>query len=144
MSLKTAALAILSVCLATAGQLVLKAGMDHVGRITGARMGNPVKLVTQVATTPLVLVGLALFGVSALFWLIVLSRWPLSYAYPFAGLVYVFVTAFDRIVHKQTIPALRWAGVALIVLGIVVVGRTGGSQTAEPVTHHSLPSGSAH
>ena len=58
--------------------------------------------------------GLALFGLSALVWLVVLSRASLSFAYPFAALTYVLILLFDRFVLDEQVPALRWAGVAFI------------------------------
>ena len=57
-------------------------------------------------------------------WLVVLSRASLSFAYPFASLTYVIILLFDRSVLDQSIPGIRYAGVALIVAGIVLVSRT--------------------
>ncbi len=57
-------------------------------------------------------------------WLAVLSRTSLSFAYPFAALTYVLIVLFDLFVLHERIPALRWGGVAFIVLGIVLVSRT--------------------
>jgi multidrug transporter EmrE-like cation transporter len=122
--LKTsAALAVGSVILATAGQLLLKAGMDKVGFIGGERLGKPLALFRNIALTPQVVVGLAIFVASAAFWLVVLSRVPLSFAYPFAGLVYVLTTVFSRFILHEHVPAARWIGIALIIIGIVVVGQ---------------------
>jgi drug/metabolite transporter (DMT)-like permease len=68
--------------------------------------------------------GLVLFGVSALVWLVVLSRASLSFAYPFASLTYVLIVLFDRFWLNESVPALRWGGVALIIAGIVLVAQT--------------------
>lgn len=122
--LKTSALALLSVVIATGGQLFLKAGMDRVGYIGGGRLSNPISLALTVAKTPQVIVGLALFGLSAATWLLVLSRVPLSFAYPFAGLTYVLTALFARFVLHEKVPGLRWLGIALIITGIVTVGIT--------------------
>lgn len=124
MLFKTAMLAIFSVMLATAGQLLLRAGMDQVGYVGASRVTRPIELVLDVAAEPRVLAGLLLFGLSALAWLIVLSRAPLSFAYPFAGLTYVLVALFGKYVLNEDVPALRWFGIALIIGGIILVGRT--------------------
>jgi drug/metabolite transporter (DMT)-like permease len=55
---------------------------------------------------------------------VVLSRATLSFAYPFAALTYVIILLFDRFILNQELPALRIAGVALIMAGIVLVSRT--------------------
>ena len=124
-------LALTAVTVATAGQLTLKAGMNRVGFISSERLAKPLELIMRMAKTPLVPVGLTLFVVSAAFWMLVLSRIPLSYAYPFVGLTYVLITVFDKIFLKEHIPALRWAGVALIVIGILLVGNTGGGEPSQ-------------
>ena len=67
--------------------------------------------------------GLALFGLSAVVWLAVLSRTALSFAYPFAALTYVVIVLYDT-ARGEVVGTLRWAGVALIVAGIVLVSRT--------------------
>ncbi|HYO00060.1 MAG TPA: EamA family transporter [Actinomycetota bacterium] len=124
MQLRTAVLALFSVSLATAGQLLLKAGMARVGYIGGARLNKPFALVMQIATTWQVVLGFALFVASSVFWILVLSRVPLSFAYPFVGLTYVMITLFGKFVLHEHVPNLRWAGLALIICGILVVGRT--------------------
>jgi drug/metabolite transporter (DMT)-like permease len=54
----------------------------------------------------------------------VLSRTSLSFAYPFAAITYILIVLFDRFVLDETVPPLRWMGVALIAVGIVLVART--------------------
>lgn len=124
MPIKTALLALCSVSLATGGQLLLKAGMSRVGFIGSDRLANPVGLLFQMLKTWQVPVGLVVFFVSAGFWLLVLSRVPLSFAYPFVGLTYILITLFGKFVLHESVPGLRWAGLALIIAGILIVGRT--------------------
>jgi multidrug transporter EmrE-like cation transporter len=115
---------VLSVALAAAAQLTLKYGMKQVGAIRSADLQEPVQTVLRVARQPAVWGGLLLFGVSAVFWLIVLSRVSLSFAYPFAALTYVLILLFDRFILRTDVPGLRWAGVFLIITGIVFISRT--------------------
>jgi drug/metabolite transporter (DMT)-like permease len=77
-----------------------------------------------LVTEPFVWAGLVLFGLSALVWLVVLSRASLSFAYPFAALTYVMILLFDAFVLDEQVPALRWAGVAFIAGGIFLISRT--------------------
>jgi drug/metabolite transporter (DMT)-like permease len=76
------------------------------------------------AATPLVWIGLAVFGLSAIVWLAVLSQTELSFAYPFASLTYVIILVYGRFVAEEPVSPLRWTGVALIVAGIVLVSRS--------------------
>ena len=117
------ALILFSVTLAAVAQLTLKHGMDQVTASSGAlRLTG--ESVRDVVTTPSVWAGLLLFGLSAVVWLAVLSRTSLSFAYPFASLTYVLILLADRFVLDQEVPALRYAGVAFIIVGIVLVAQT--------------------
>lgn len=124
MLFKTALLALVSVVFATSGQLLLKAGMGRVGYVGTPQLSKPARLMVTVAKTPQIWLGLALFVVASAIWLIVLSRAPLSFAYPFAGFTYVLITLISRFGLREPVPGMRWAGILLIVTGIVLVART--------------------
>jgi drug/metabolite transporter (DMT)-like permease len=121
---------LLSVLLAATAQLTLKYGVDRVtkhgprGQVSGIVLSEPVTSAIRVAKEPFIWGGLALFAISAAVWIVVLSRTKLSFAYPFAALTYVIILLFDRWFLKVQQPALRWAGVAFIVSGIVLISRT--------------------
>ena len=118
-------LILLSVTLAAVAQLTLKHGMNAVNDdLTPARFGVDARSLGALLRTPAIYTGLFLFGLSALVWLVVLSRASLSFAYPFAALTYVLILLFDLFILDETVPPLRWAGVAFIVAGIFLVSRT--------------------
>lgn len=116
---------VLAVSLATAGQLLLKAGMSDIGEVAGIGAGDLLGLVGSVVTSWKALLGLACFGASSLFWLVVLSRVPLSTAYPFVALSYLIILGFSTIVLHERPPLLTWGGAALIMTGIVMIGAGG-------------------
>jgi drug/metabolite transporter (DMT)-like permease len=119
------AMILVSVCLAAVAQLTLKHGMNLVNAsIRPHRFALDGTSARALVSTWAVWAGLFLFGLSALVWLVVLSRTSLSFAYPFASLTYVLILLFDRFWLNESVPALRWAGVAFIATGIVLVSRT--------------------
>ena len=119
------AMILLSVGLAAVAQLMLKTGMNHVNdELSPATFGLDGSSLRVLVAQPYVWAGLLLFGMSALVWLVVLSRASLSFAYPFAALTYVLILLFDAFVLDETVPALRWGGVAFIAVGIFLVSRT--------------------
>jgi drug/metabolite transporter (DMT)-like permease len=116
---------LISVVLAAVAQLTLKHGMNQVTAHGGPLdLKDPVLAVRRVATNISVLGGLAIFVASAAFWLVVLSKASLSFAYPFVSLTYVLILVFDRVILDQPVSAMRWAGVAAIIGGIVLISRT--------------------
>jgi drug/metabolite transporter (DMT)-like permease len=119
------AMILLSVALAAVAQLALKTGMNEVTDTLSPESFslNGPSLKALVAQ-PFVWGGLFLFGISAMVWLVVLSRASLSFAYPFASLTYVLILIFDQFVLKDEVPPLRWGGVAFIGIGIFLISRT--------------------
>lgn len=119
-------LILISVALAATAQLTLKHAMNMVTDHGAAPLSlrAPAETVRRVVLNPFVWGGLVTFGLSASVWLIVLSRTTLSFAYPFASLTYVLILVVDRFVLRTPISGLRYAGVALIIGGLVLISRT--------------------
>ena len=111
-----------SVVFAVAGQYTLKRAMEEVGAIRIADVKSPVETLGRVVTEPKVWIGLLLFGCSAAFYLIVLSRIPLSVAYPLGGMQYLIVVGISRFLLHEEVPTLRWLGVTVVTLGILMIG----------------------
>lgn len=108
----------ISIGLAVGGQLTMKVGMNRVGEITAERLENPVELIGDVIKSVWAIVGIFLYAVSSVFWLVVLSRVPISVAYPIVAIGYVFVVFFSRFVFHEEVKLIAWIGLVLIVLGV--------------------------
>lgn len=115
-------LLIVSVVFAIAGQLTLKSAMEEVGRIGAREVSAAGETIKRAVKEPRLWIGLTLFAVSAIFWLVVLSRVPLSVAYPFVGVSYILIVGFSRFFLNEHVPTLRWIGVFVVALGIAIVG----------------------
>ena len=113
-----------SVTLAAVAQLVLKHAVNRVSANQGGALQLSAASLKALFTSPFVWAGLFLFGLSAVVWLFALSRVSLTFAYPFASLSYVLILIFGRYVLHEQVTALRLAGVALIIGGIVAVAQT--------------------
>jgi drug/metabolite transporter (DMT)-like permease len=112
----------ISVAFAVAAQFTLKAAMNEVGRIGSTEIAAVGDTLTRTLKEPRLWLGLTLFGISALFWLVVLSRVDLSVAYPFVGLSYIIVVLFSRLFLHEQVSALRWLGVVVVAAGIAIIG----------------------
>ncbi|HDR2159790.1 TPA: 4-amino-4-deoxy-L-arabinose-phosphoundecaprenol flippase subunit ArnE [Enterobacter cancerogenus] len=68
--------------------------------------------------------GLALMalGLGMLVWLVVLQRLPVGIAYPMLSLNFVWVTLAAKTLWRERVAAHHWLGVALIMVGIVLLG----------------------
>ena len=103
-----------SVGLGALAQALIKAGAEG---LEGISVYNT--LVAAFAE-PMTILGICFYGISSALWLVVLSRVPLSAAYPFGALSYVLVV-FLASISGEAITAERWLGVALIITGILLI-----------------------
>ena len=121
---KSLLMILFSITLAVIGQLLLKSGMNSVGKISTEDIRNLGATVTKVITNYHVLLGLSLYVISAIVWLVILSRVNLSFAYPLVGFSYVVVMFASRVFFNEPISPIRWAGAVLISIGVVFISRT--------------------
>jgi drug/metabolite transporter (DMT)-like permease len=119
----TIGLILVSVTFAAIAQVTLKMGMNQVTDANGGQLALSGESLKQILTTLLVWVGLGIFAISAVLWLFALSRASLSFAYPFAALGYVIIVAASILFLDEHVPPLGWAGVACIVVGILLVAQ---------------------
>ena len=111
-------LLLFSVGAAATGQILLKYGMRGVAEVVDRDGGN----VLLKATGSLwVWGGLIVFGISALAWLTVLSRVPLSVAYPFNALGLLTIIGLSVITLHEKVSPMGWIGVVLVAGGLVLV-----------------------
>lgn len=118
MSLSNFAVLMLAVFLAASGQVMLKHGMTRAA--VGAEERGT-SLVASAIGNGWVWLGLALFGISALAWMLTLSRVPLNIAYPFNALGYLAILAASVLVLHEKANAWTVLGSAMVVGGLVVV-----------------------
>lgn len=69
---------------------------------------------------PSLLIGLLIYGIATISWLLVLKTTPLKVAYPFAALSYFIVPILAFIFLGETIRWTTFAGAAVIILGVYI------------------------
>lgn len=121
----TLAVALTSVFLGAIAQALLRLGVQDLGGIQAR------SLLMDAIVQPEVIAGLALYTVSSVLWLGILTRMALSVAYPLGASGYALVAVLAAI-SGETVPPLRWLGVALIIGGVLLVGWLGTAPTVKP------------
>lgn len=72
-----------------------------------------------------VAVGLALFAIEAILYTAVLQRLDLSIAYSLGALSFVTVSLLSVVLLRESVTALRWAGVGCIGVGCTFLAMAG-------------------
>lgn len=117
-------LVLVSSLLGVSGQILLKMGMERMGVLDLSSATAALRTATQVFMTPWVLLGLGCYGVSAVIWLVVLSRLDVSLAYPLLALNFVLVPLFAWLLLGEQVPSWRWVGIGIVLIGVTVVSST--------------------
>lgn len=63
------------------------------------------------------------YALSTVLWLYIVKHFPFSMAYPMISLSYVFGMLAAIVFFHEEVPLVRWAGVALIMLGCVLIAK---------------------
>jgi drug/metabolite transporter (DMT)-like permease len=122
--LKTLVLVIIATLIGGAGHVMLSKGMQTVGDLTEApalRVAGAMAL--RALSSPWLLLGVALQATFFAMYLTLLSRAQVSQLLPMTALDYVVVALLARLVLAEAVTPSRWAGIALIIVGVVLVSR---------------------
>jgi multidrug transporter EmrE-like cation transporter len=108
-----------------ASQLLLKQGLKRSGALSLTNLADLQHLIKQVLTTPMLCGGISLGMTSTILWLVILSRFELSYAMPLLnGIYYILILLASAVILGEHVTAWRWAGVALMIAGIALISGT--------------------
>ncbi|PZE19619.1 hypothetical protein CBW46_017950 [Paenibacillus xerothermodurans] len=110
---------IASIALGAAGQVLMKWGIESL-KTGDASAAIGAKLLTAWP----VVAGLASYGLSSVFWLLALRRFPLSTAYPMVSLSYILVMVLSFYLFQETISIQKWAGAVVICAGVLLIARS--------------------
>lgn len=111
-----------SVFLTAGAQLSLKLASRNFQHQQADNLGS--SLVAQLLD-PLTLFALALYVGSTVMWLLALRQVPLSLAFPFSGLTIAVVALLSVGILGESIGWQHAAGIALIMLGVAMLAKTG-------------------
>jgi drug/metabolite transporter (DMT)-like permease len=96
-----------------AAQIFFKLGANSIARPT------PV----QILSNPSLLLGYSLYAISTGLLVLALRKGQLSILYPIISLTYVWVTLLSMLIFKESLNPFKGLGLAIVVLGVAVLGR---------------------
>ncbi|WP_044481636.1 EamA family transporter [Paenibacillus antibioticophila] len=103
-----------NIVLLVTGQVLFKVGLARIGGLNWGKL----------VTSPAVLGGIMLYAVATVLWFAVLTRLPLSVAYPMQAFAYVLAMFPAYFLFHESITASKAAGVAVILFGVYLLARS--------------------
>lgn len=111
-------LILINILLAVSGQALIKQGVDRVGSFSDMPLVNFFK---GAVLSPLVILGMFLYMVSAFTWFMVLSKTDLSIAYPTLSLGYILILLIGALFLREPITLTKILGTLLICTGTFLI-----------------------
>lgn len=111
---------------AAVGQILVRRGMQQVGSLENYA---PMALLIYFGHTVsnwYVIAGTALNTVFYALFLAALSWTDVTVALPMTAIEYGFAALLAVVYLKEQVSPLRWAGILLVVVGVVIIARSGG------------------
>jgi drug/metabolite transporter (DMT)-like permease len=122
MNLVNFLLILCNTCILVAGQFLWKYGM-----MKTAFQLNPLSMI-KLLFSPFIFSGLVLYGAATILWLFILSRVPLSVAYPVQSIAYVLAVFGAYFIFHEPLSPTKIIGVILIILGVSLIGISANTQ----------------
>jgi drug/metabolite transporter (DMT)-like permease len=68
--------------------------------------------------------GMFMYFVPVLIWIIMLKKIDLSYLQPLFSLMYIVTPLIAFFFLKENVPLLRWFGIGIVALGVLVIAKS--------------------
>lgn len=110
-----------SVTMSALAQTSFKFGLK---RVVVADDASAIMKVIGVFSSPYVFLGLSLYGMGTVLWLLALKKTELSQLYPFVSMSFIIVFLLGVFVLDEAFSSQRLTGTILIVLGLIFIARS--------------------
>ena len=104
------------------GQIVLKWRINGVGSLPENFM-EKVLFIFKLLFDPWILSGFLAAFIASLFWIATMTKFDISYAYPFMSGAFVLVFIFSVFLFQEPVSWQKVIGLILIVFGIIITSR---------------------
>lgn len=102
------------------GQLILKWKIDQYGALPDTWI-EKFTFLLQLLLNPWIISGFLAAFLAALSWMAAMTKFDISYAYPFMSLSFVLVFVLSAFLFGEPVSMQKVIGFSLIVLGIIVM-----------------------
>lgn len=105
------------------GQIVLKWRINDIGSLPEG-MSEKFIFLIKVLFDPWVFSGFFAAFIASFFWMAAMTKFDISYAYPFMSSAFVLVFLLSVVLFQEPITWQKVVGLGLIVAGIIVTSRS--------------------
>ena len=122
--IKTYILLLLMICFGSLGDILLSKGMKQIGEVSNWSASLLVDVFVRTFMSSTIWLGIGSLLIFFVSYLLVLSWADYSYVSPASAMSYAVVPVLGYTLLGEVLSPIRWLGVVLIFLGVVLVSRT--------------------
>lgn len=111
----------LTILFAVSSQLIIKWKMSALDLNHMQTIGEKFFFAASMLLNPYIMLSIVFTLLSGLSWMIAMTKFDISYAYPFTALGYVFILLFSVILFHEPLSWHKTIGVLFVMAGIVIV-----------------------
>jgi drug/metabolite transporter (DMT)-like permease len=108
------------------GQILLRRGMVQVGSLENYAIGPLITYFWHALCNPYVIGGTVLNAVFYFLFMAALSWAKVTVALPMTAIEYGFAALLAVLLLKESVPPVRWVGIAFVIFGVILIARGGG------------------
>jgi drug/metabolite transporter (DMT)-like permease len=108
------------------GQILVRKGMLQVGSLENYSPGPLLAYFWHALCNPYVIGGTILNAVFYFLFLAALSWTDVTVALPMTAIEYGIAAFLAVLILKESVPPVRWAGIVLVIFGVILIARSGG------------------
>jgi len=116
---------LLPIILTVVGEFLLKVS------VTDLTIGFNLVSLLAIVSNPGIMIGVSFVIISAILWIVGMSKFQLSFMYPFLSLNYVIIIVGSEFFLKEDVNINRYISILLIIIGLVIISRSQNTKLEE-------------
>jgi len=124
LQLKTYIFLLFIVLFAPLGNVLLGKGMKTIGSARDWELGELFRILIRILSSGYIWLGIACLLAFFVAYMLVLTWADYSYVQPASAFSYLVVAVLGLLLLGEKVNLLRWTGIAVICLGVFIVGHT--------------------
>src|SRR5574337_409134 len=122
--IKTYIMLLLMICFGSVGDILLSKGMKQIGEVSNWSVAILADLFIRTFTNSTIWLGIGSLLIFFVSYLLALSWADYSYVSPASSMSYAVVPVLGYMLLGEALSSVRWVGVVLIFLGVILGSRT--------------------
>lgn len=113
----------LCIAFTVASQLLMRWRVGLAGSLPAA-LGERVEFIARLLLTPWIWLAIVCTFLAGVSWMLALTRFELSYAFPFTGVSFLVMLFAGSLMFHEHVTMGRGIGTLLVMIGLIVVVRS--------------------